>query len=430
MRFVVAVGLMVQLGATAAVVGQVIYATPFESPIFTPGNLSGQSGWMSFDDPPTPGRAVVENAFSWSGSQAVSINAAASNTTGWFWKPLNASVPVATASVIQITWRMYLDGTVLPLSDGWGIDVYEGLAPTQRRLYTVFVDSQGALQLLSAFQFVNSGVVIPRNTWHLYRVDLNLAPEAMRANVYVDGALVSRDLPLGTTIAAILSDVDLFNIDGSGMDSAYYDDLTVLAVADSDHDGFPNTSDNCPNTAPAAPVDASGCSLLDSDGDGVRDDFDQCPATPPCAGVNSAGCPSDTDGDGILNGCDACPNTAPAAPVDPAGCSLLDSDGDGVRDDFDLCPATPICATMINSVGCPTDTDGDGLFDGCDPCPNRRPGDVNGDGQTNGLDVQRFTYMLLHGPGTPDELCAADFNGDELLSRLDIPGFVQAVLAG
>ena len=49
---------------------------------------------------------------------------------------------------------------------------------------------------------------------------------------------------------------------------------------------------------------------------------------------------TDTDGDGVPDDTDTCPNTAPGAPVDGSGCAdnQRDSDNDNVTDDVDVCP--------------------------------------------------------------------------------------------
>jgi hypothetical protein len=190
----------------------------------------------------------------------------------------------------------------------------------------------------------------------------------------------------------ILGDVDLYNVDGSensGTDKAYYDNLKIVALADTDGDRVPNPDDACPNTPPGDPVDALGCSTADSDGDGILNDQDQCPATPACAPVNAVGCPTDNDGDGVPNGCDNCLNPQPQ-----------------------------------------TDTDHDGKGDACDVCPATRPGDVNGDGLLDGRDVKRFTTILLLGGPTAAEICGGDFDGNGVINTADTPGFSQAIVQG
>ncbi|MDP9299430.1 MAG: thrombospondin type 3 repeat-containing protein [Actinomycetota bacterium] len=136
----------------------------------------------------------------------------------------------------------------------------------------------------------------------------------------------------------------------SGAD-AFTIDLTVTApaVTDSDGDGVPDSTDNCPSVANANQTDTDGDGIgdacdstpngPDADGDGVPDSTDNCPNA---ANANQ----TDTDGDGIGDACDSTPNGP-------------DADGDGVPDSTDNCP------NVANANQ--TDTDGDGLGNACDP---------------------------------------------------------------
>lgn len=103
--------------------------------------------------------------------------------------------------------------------------------------------------------------------------------------------------------------------------------LQVDRPLDTDDDGVPDRSDNCPTTANPDQSD------LDFDGRG--DACDNCPAT-----FN----PSQEDGDG-----------------DGLGDACEDSDGDGIFDSADNCP------TVSNPDQ--SDSDFDGLGDACDPTP-------------------------------------------------------------
>jgi OOP family OmpA-OmpF porin len=93
-------------------------------------------------------------------------------------------------------------------------------------------------------------------------------------------------------------------------------------VRDSDGDGVPDDSDQCPDTPKGVQVDSVGCPL-DSDGDGVPDYLDKCPGTPRGAPVDSDGCPLDSDGDGVPDYRDKCPGTRKGAKVDSDGCEII-----------------------------------------------------------------------------------------------------------
>ncbi len=103
---------------------------------------------------------------------------------------------------------------------------------------------------------------------------------------------------------------------------------------DSDHDGFVDSADQCPNDPGVAP---NGCPA-DTDNDGVLDKDDYCPRE---AGPAPKGCPIidlDPDKDGVPVPCDQCPTEAG---VKPLGCPIRDTDGDGIPDDKDKCPKEP-----------------------------------------------------------------------------------------
>lgn len=65
----------------------------------------------------------------------------------------------------------------------------------------------------------------------------------------------------------------------------------VVTPSDSDKDGVPDSSDQCPNTPKNTTVDETGCKIvLDEDGDGVPDTNDACPDTSAGAVVDAQGC--------------------------------------------------------------------------------------------------------------------------------------------
>ena len=88
------------------------------------------------------------------------------------------------------------------------------------------------------------------------------------------------------------------------------------APDDSDGDGIPDASDDCPHLYDPAQADR--------DGDGVGDDCDDCPTVPNAD-------QKDTDGDGIGDACDDCPDVPDAL--------QMDTDGNGVGDACDCASA-------------------------------------------------------------------------------------------
>jgi len=108
---------------------------------------------------------------------------------------------------------------------------------------------------------------------------------------------------------------------------------------DSDGDGIPNASDNCPTVFnPIRPLDNS--IQPDADGDGDGDACDVCPldaGTTTCTVVN----PNDRDHDGVANTSDNCP--------DVANPNQTDGDMDGKGDACDPCPSDANPGT----AGCP-----------------------------------------------------------------------------
>src|SRR5213593_2293566 len=132
----------------------------------------------------------------------------------------------------------------------------------------------------------------------------------------------------GGPIDARLGGLSGFDLDAiAGVHS-----IDTAGLADTDGDGIPDATDNCPTVADP--------DQADRDGDGVGDACDDCPDAPDPAQL-------DTNHDGIGDACEP-----PAA----------DRDGDGVPDATDDCP------TVANPDQ--ADADGDGAGDACDPCPH------------------------------------------------------------
>ncbi len=116
----------------------------------------------------------------------------------------------------------------------------------------------------------------------------------------------------------------------------------IPSASDSDGDGIPNASDDCPTVFnPVRPMDNG--SQGDFDQDGVGDACDVCPLN-----ANTTVCttltPGDSDGDGIPNAGDNCPTTP-----NPG---QKDADQDMKGDACDTCPmaANPGNAPCLTSI--------------------------------------------------------------------------------
>jgi hypothetical protein len=193
--------------------------------------------------------------------------------------------------------------------------------------------------------------------------------------------------------------------------------------ADDDNDGVPDVADNCQFTANADQVDTDADGQGDAcdadiDGDGVNNEVDNCPAVPNADQKDTDGdgqgdaCDTDDDNDGVADSSDNCPLTAnpDQADLDHDGigdaCDA-DIDGDGVNNDVDNCP----------SVANPAqdDTDHDGIGDACDS-------DIDGDGVANASD----NCPLVANPDQADQdhdgigdACDTDADNDGILDGVD-----------
>ncbi len=203
-------------------------------------------------------------------------------------------------------------------------------------------------------------------------------------------------IDLGETDPNDPSDDTLVDSDGDGIPDLS-DNCPADANAtqlDSDSDGVGNACDNCPDEANSNQLDSDddgtgdACETVepdnDSDGDGVVDTIDNCPDV---ANADQA----DSDEDDVGNVCDNCPKDANPAQSDADSdgvgdaCDLGDdSDGDGITDGDDNCPTTANADQA--------DLDGDGLGDACDD-------DDNNDGLIDGLGASGGGCHVASGDG-------------------------------
>ncbi len=151
--------------------------------------------------------------------------------------------------------------------------------------------------------------------------------------------------------------------------------LSVPPPADQDHDGVPDSEDNCREIYNPLQEDPDGDAYgtpcdWDPDGDGLAW-FDNCPSiyNPlqlSTGTTSSLGDACDEDRDAVETDEDNCPTVANPDQHDRDEDNIgdacePDTDADGAPDDADSCPFV---------AASPSDTDGDGLGDACDPCPS------------------------------------------------------------
>ncbi|MFH1687274.1 MAG: HYR domain-containing protein [bacterium] len=255
------------------------------------------------------------------------------------------------------------------------------------------------------------------------------------------GVEVIAEPPSGSFFSVGTTSVSVTAIDPSGNTDTCSFSITVV-LRDSDDDGTPDITDNCPDQANPDQADADHdgvgdiCDVCpgyddyqDGDGDSQPDGCDNCPAV---ANIDQADtdqdgvgdecdlCPghddlSDTDGDLVADSCDNCPSTANSDQSDedadnvgdpcdacPGYDDLMDADQDGLADSCDNCPSAPNADQ--------TDTDDDGLGDAC--CCSIR-GDINYNSVGPDIaDLVRMVGYMFGGEGPLPCPSAADVDGN------------------
>ena len=110
--------------------------------------------------------------------------------------------------------------------------------------------------------------------------------------------------------------------------------------------GFSVTADDIATSEDMADFVRKVFFAKDSDGDGVPDETDECPGTPSGIQVDAAGCAVDSDGDGVADDVDACPDTPGGAIVDNRGCWVVK----GVKFDYKKWDVKPQFNTNLDNI--------------------------------------------------------------------------------
>jgi|GEM_PF-722020 outer membrane protein assembly factor BamB len=261
------------------------------------------------------------------------------------------------------------------------------------------------------------------NCCMVYDVDLDGYNEALVGsddqNIYViDGITGTTEWSYST--AGDVMDVAVGDISGNGRPNIacvtfdshgiVYAFASLATALDSDGDGLPDESDNCPYAYNPEQEDADGDEIGDAcdncentnnpdqadfDSDEIGDACDNCPLV---ANPDQA----DTDGDTVGDACDNCPLIA--------NTDQTDGDGDNFGDVCDNCPDD------FNPGQ--EDSDSDGIGDACDYIC----GDVNRDGSVNLIDIlYLIDYKYGDPPGpAPDPFVSGDADADGNINLIDI----------
>ncbi len=226
--------------------------------------------------------------------------------------------------------------------------------------------------------------------------------------------------------AVDLGNPGMDNTFGAGRLDAYAAAVAAGGICqppDTDHDGVPDISDNCPNVynpdqlnTDAKPIDngpyVPGDDMTVPNGDGLGD-----------------ACDPDIDNDMMLN-----TGTSPlGVPGEDVGCgsgptdpTKMDTDGDTVVDGYECLVGTdPNNAASKPKLGV-NDSDKDGLPDNIEALLGTDPHnpDTDGDGITDGVEVKGWgTSPLMKdtdSDGCPDNVEIADVNGDKRVNVVDL----------
>lgn len=207
--------------------------------------------------------------------------------------------------------------------------------------YSLTVTNRGPTNALS----VNVVDQLPTNVTYVSATPSQGSCSQFAGVVYCDLGTLSNGAQATVSIAVTVKTPLLANFTNVASVESMVSDFVVtndvvayVTKADTDGDGVPNETDNCPLVANPGQENP--------DGDSFGSACDNCPSL---ASANQ----TDTDGDGVGNVCDNC--------ISNANPDQINTDGDLYGDACDNCPTN-------NSANF-TDTDGDLIGDICDSCP-------------------------------------------------------------
>ncbi len=217
----------------------------FESPRFTLGNLTGQDGangtWVQTGS----GTATVQSTNVNAGAQAVRVARTGTDSRFSVVKQ-NLNVGSSPTPIIAVEWTMKYTAANLPLGSfgpNFGMEIYDGFGIGYSLAASAFVDA--ATQELIYQQPGNGflapvpGVLVPPDTWHSYRLELDYATQTYRliydgrevlANAFVDPGITDFT---DADIAAVAGGGDPASQAATG--TAYFDSYKVTAQSEPAH---------------------------------------------------------------------------------------------------------------------------------------------------------------------------------------------------
>lgn len=191
-----------------------IFATGFESPSYSPGQLVGQDDWFN-----SASAGIVENTVSNGGSQAAESNA--SGIVGQSFAVHAASYDIAANGYAPVTYTVDLMLNHLA-NVNWYAGGFFGDTGLVNQLFVI--GSTGEVRLAG----FSSGVTMTPGTWYQLEVNLDFLDHATTA--YLDGINLGTQTFVHTpTKLTSLIGVGLSN--SSGADgSLFYDNMSVTSA--------------------------------------------------------------------------------------------------------------------------------------------------------------------------------------------------------
>jgi len=177
--------------------------------------------------------------------------------------------------------------------------------------------------------------------------------------------------------------------------------VTPPPPSDDDADGVANASDLCPATAPAAPVDANGCSQaqVDADADTICDPGAVSGGPGPCTGADN---------------CPHWPNTAQGLPAWSVATNDTDCDGFSSTVVSLTRAPEPFVGTTTTTQCAATTMAND------EPGSDMWPVDFNDSRSANLVDVLQFVGKLNYSSPNPLYIQRFDLSGDGGVNLVDV----------